>query len=340
VAWFTDRQLFLLAVLVYGLSTVYSVFLWRKGFRKDDHANYLLLLAAFVLQTTAMTERAVAYHRCPVKGIVEATMFLGWALATVYLLIGLLPRLRFLGAFASPGLLAIGVFVVLFWNGPVLAPHPELVSQEFSSQLKMLHWLMSLHAALALLAYGAFGLSSVAALMYLTQERNLKFHKLQAVRSLMPPIQRLEATTARLLLGGFILLTIGLAIGVYVLVHLKNSYSYLNNPEIGLSVAVWLFYLSLAIMRWMTMNWRFLGGFILLWIGVSGLVEEFELAWPGFWQESVYLVICLCWMGLGLMRLHWRFALSGRRFALGAICSFVFVLLTFWVILLSPLHHP
>ena len=44
------------------------------------------------------------------------------------------------------------------------------------------------------LSYGAFGLSAVAALMYLTQERNLKFHKLQAIFSLMPPIQRLEAT--------------------------------------------------------------------------------------------------------------------------------------------------
>ena len=37
VAWFTgenaDRHLFSLAVVVYGLSVFYSVFLWRKGFR-------------------------------------------------------------------------------------------------------------------------------------------------------------------------------------------------------------------------------------------------------------------------------------------------------------------
>ena len=57
----------------------------------------------------------------------------------------------------------------------------------------------SVHAALMSLSYGAFGLSSVAALMYLTQERNLKFHKLQAIFSLLPPIQRLEAAVVRLL---------------------------------------------------------------------------------------------------------------------------------------------
>jgi len=36
MAWFTDRNCFLLAVTFYGLSTIYSVFLWRKGFRRDD----------------------------------------------------------------------------------------------------------------------------------------------------------------------------------------------------------------------------------------------------------------------------------------------------------------
>jgi len=38
--------------------------------------------------------------------------------------------------------------------------------------------------------------------------------------------------------------------------------------------------------------------------------------------------------------MRWKFSQGGRRFALGAIGSFVFVLLTFWgVNLLSPLHN-
>jgi ABC-type uncharacterized transport system permease subunit len=136
------------------------------------------------------------------------------------------------------------------------------------------------------LAYGAFGLSSVAALMYLTQEHNLKFHKLQAIFSLLPPIQRLEAVVGRLLLGGFILLTIGLGIGAYDLVRLNDSQAYRGDPKIVWSGVVWLLYLGLVIMRW-------------------------------------------------------KFAQGGRRFALGAIGSFAFVLLTFWGSnLLSPLHNP
>ena len=63
--------------------------------------------------------------------------------------------------------------------------------------------LVSLHAALTLLSYGAFGLSSVAAVMYLTQEHDLKFHKLRAVFSLMPPMDRLEKIINRTALGRF-----------------------------------------------------------------------------------------------------------------------------------------
>jgi len=44
-----------------------------------------------------------------------------------------------------------------------------------------------LHAALILLAYGAFGLGSAAAVMFLTQHHNLKFNKLRAVLSLLRP---------------------------------------------------------------------------------------------------------------------------------------------------------
>ena len=53
------------------------------------------------------------------------------------------------------------------------------------------------------------------------------------------------------------------------------------------------------------------------------------------WSGLVWLIY------LGLILMRWKFAQSGRRFALGAVGSFAFVLLTFWgTNMLSPLHHP
>jgi len=275
VAWFTDRQCFLLAVVVYGLSMIHSVFLWRKGFRQDNRVNYSLLLLAFGLHTTAMIQRGFRLNHCPVSNLYEATIFAAWTIVAVYLVVGLWSRLQFLGAFASPVLFGIGVFALM----------PGLDTPRGAWPQRPEVW-TSLHAAVISLAYGAFGLSSVAALMYLTQEHNLKFHKLQAIFSLLPPIQRLEAVVGRLLLCGFILLTAGLGVGAYGLSQLSQPHAYRGDPKIVWSIVVWLLYLGLVIMRW-------------------------------------------------------KFAQGGRRFALGAIGTFVFVLLTFWgVNLLSPLHNP
>ena len=236
MAWFTDRHFFLLAVAVYGVSTVYSVFLWRKRFRQDDHVNYFLLLAALALHTTAMVKRGFSMAHCPVNNLYEATTFVAWTIAATYLVLGLLPRLRFLGAFASPVLLGIGVFALMPALDPPHGPQPE-----FSGAL------VSLHAATILLAYGAFGLGAVASAMFLMQQHDLKFHKLRAVLSLFPSIQRLEIVAVRLVFAGFILLTIGLAAGR----HLPRppEKPYWTDPKVVWSIFMWFLYLALLILR-------------------------------------------------------------------------------------------
>jgi len=236
VVWLTDRHFFLLAVAVYGMSTVYSVFLWRKGFRKDDHVNYLLLLVAFAFHTVAMFQRGFSFNQCPVNNLYEATTFLLWALVAACLVVGLLPRLRFLGAFASPVLFAVGVFALMPALDPPRGPKPE-----FSGVLT------SLHAAMILLAYGAFGLGAAAAGMFLTQQHDLKFHKLRAVLSLMPPIQRLEIITSRLVLAGLVLFTIGLDAGGRL--PRPEHMAYWADPKVVWSIFMWLVYLALLVLR-------------------------------------------------------------------------------------------
>lgn len=234
---FTDRNLFALAVAVYAICTVYSIFLWRKGFRQDNRVIYLLLLAGMGLHTIAMAQRGFSFSRCPVTNLYEATIFTTWGIVTTYLVLGLLRRLRFLGAFASPLLFAVGVFALM----PKLDTH--------GPQPQFTHGLSSLHASLIMLAYGAFGLASIAAVMYLTQERDLKQRRLRAVLAFLPPIQRLEVVTNRLLAAGLVLLSIGLAIGAVWLKKEKGVY-FKADPKILWSLVVWTAYTGLLLSRW------------------------------------------------------------------------------------------
>lgn len=257
-----DRDFFKFAVVFYGLSAIYSVFLWRKGFRQDNRTTYLLMLFAFGLHTTAMVKRGFSLERCPVNNIYEAMTFISWTIVTTYLVVGFFQRLRFLGAFASPFLFAIGIFALM----PGLDVHaatPQFVKG----------W-VSLHATLILLAYGAFGLSSIAGLMYLTQEHDLKFDKLRAVLSRMPSVQRLENITTRSLVTGFILLTAGLVL-VPMLVRETPNANVKGDPKVVWSAFVWLMYL--ALLGW---RWRFsAGGRAIAW----GAIASFCFVMLTFW---------------------------------------------------------
>jgi ABC-type transport system involved in cytochrome c biogenesis permease subunit len=258
----------MLAVIVYGISTIYSVFLWRRGFRQDNRINYMLLGLGFLFHTMAMVKRGFSLSRCPVNNIYEAITFVAWTIVAAYLVLGVWSRLRFLGAFASPVLFSIGVFGLM----------PAL-DTAYKDQPRFENGWTSLHAALFLLSYGAFGLSSVAALMYLTLEHDLKVHKLRAVFSLMPSMQRLELVVGRLLTGGFVLLTAGLAVSAYYLKKTHGVY-FTGDSQILWSIFVWLLYLGLLLMRW-----RFAqGGRRFAW----GAVGSFAFVLLTFW--GIYLL--------------------------------------------------
>ncbi len=234
--WVTDRHWFWFAVAFYGVCTLYSVFLWRRGFREDNRIIYILLLAAAGLHSIAMIKRGVSFSRCPVNDLFGATMFLGWVTAISYLVVGVWRKLRFLGVFVSPVLLAAGVFGLMPGLDATPVTNPEL--RNFASA----------HAAVVLLAYGAFGLSAAAALMYLSQQHSLKFDKLRAVTSLLPPIQRLESVIWRTLMAGFGLLTVGLVIGTIGLKQTQGVFLALDAKVIW-SLVVWCFYLGLLLVH-------------------------------------------------------------------------------------------
>jgi ABC-type transport system involved in cytochrome c biogenesis permease subunit len=267
VSRLTDRHCFLIAVIVYGVTVVYSIFLWRKGFRQDNRVNYCLLLLGFAFHTLAMVKRGFSLARCPVNNLYEATTFITWTIVAVYLVIGLWSRLRFLGAFASPLLFGLGVFALM----PGLDKHGP--KPEFSGG-----W-FSLHVSLFALAYGAIGLSSTAGLMYLMQEHDLKFHKWRAIFSLLPSIERLELVTRRLLLGGFVLMTAALMVSAMWFKRERGVY-FSDDPKIVWSLVVWLLCLALVVMRWKFAQ----GGRRFAW----GTIAIFVFVLLTFWGSSMW----------------------------------------------------
>jgi ABC-type uncharacterized transport system permease subunit len=194
------------------LLLVASTFFFLFGFARTMYAlgartyrhtplSFSANLAGFLFQTGFLYLRGQALGRCPLTNLFEVLAFLCWSMVLFYLLIGPAYRLSLLGAFTSPLVFVIQVIALLLPSGPAVHA-PERVNP----------WL-ELHAALTVVACGAFALACVAGVMYLAQERQLKTHHLNTLFYHLPPIHDLAVANSRLILAGFALYTMGLIAG-------------------------------------------------------------------------------------------------------------------------------
>ena len=254
--FFADRTWYALAVAFYGLATVHGVLLWRRGMQRGEWLNYLTLAIGFGAHTAALMGRGFSLKQCPVTNLFEALMFVTWAICGAYLIMGgTWSKIRFVSVFLAPGLLAAGFFG--------LQPRLDEPGPNFDLE----HTAVSLHVSMVLLAYAAFGLASLAGILYLIRERPGASETAQKLSVELPAGDRLERVLLRSLGGGLILLTAGLVMSFGLM---RERYGVLvrPDPKIAWSILVWVVYLGLMVSRLRfhqaghRLAWGALGGFL------------------------------------------------------------------------------
>ena len=235
-----------------------STFCFLLGFAYTMHAlgarvyrpsrlNFFAILSGFLFQTLWLSQRGQQLGRCPLTNLFEVLIFLAWSMVLFYLAIGTSYRLSLLGVFTSPLVFVFQVGAMLIVRDvpskPRGGPNP---------------WL-EVHAAISVVAYGAFALACVAGAMYLVQERQLKTRQLHSIFHHLPPIRDLAAVNGRLILAGFALLTVGLASG-FAMGNLAA-----HRGALYWSVGVWLLYGFILCARW----WHRISGRRVAWLSVA-----------------------------------------------------------------------
>lgn len=226
-----DRLLLILSSLFFlggFASTMYA--LGAKS-PHPSRFNFVTILCGFVLQTAFLYQRGQNLGRCPLTNLFEVLIFLAWAMVLFYFVVGPTYRLSLLGTFTAPLVFLLQTTALLLpidrAPGQLLPPDP---------------WL-ELHAAVSVVAYGAFALACVAGVMYLVQERQLKTHHLRSMFYHLPPISVLATVNRRLLWLGFILLTGGMMAGSAV-------GQPVNQVKMAGAIAVWVLYAVILQAGW------------------------------------------------------------------------------------------
>jgi ABC-type uncharacterized transport system permease subunit len=227
-----DRLLLTGATFCLLLSFGYTLFALGAGRFRPGVVNLVAILGGFVLLSLDLWRRGQVQGACPINSLFDVLVFMSWSILLIYLVIGPAYHLSLLGAFTSPL-----VFVVLLF---------AQLGHTDSAAPWRLHggpW-VALHAALSMIAYGAFALAAVAGLMYLVQDRQLKNRTAGALLYNLPPITALGVANGRLLWMGFAILTIGFVAG-----HISGIS--VNSLKFAASVLIWAGYGAILLLRWL-----------------------------------------------------------------------------------------
>jgi ABC-type uncharacterized transport system permease subunit len=223
--WFLNAS-----TLCFLVGFAYTMFALGAGVARPSRWNILVMLTGFICQTEYLHQRGEIVGRCPVTNLFEVLVFLSWSVVLLYFVVGGSYRLSLLGTFTAPLVFLIQSLAQLLPSASL--PAVRKVSAGFWAEL---------HAAVSLMAYGAFALACVAGVMFLVQERLLKRRQLGSVFQNLPPIATLVAATQRVMLAGFILFTLGLVGGFFA--------GSAHTAIVMMAVSVWLPYGLILILR-------------------------------------------------------------------------------------------
>lgn len=212
----------LAAILCYFFSFGYTLFALGAGRFQPGRFNFVAMALGAAAQGWYLALRGAAEHACPLGTFPETLIFLSWSIALIYLVIGSTYRLSLMGAFTAPLVLLLQIVALLLPEGDraVMIQHTPWVET---------------HAALSLVAYGAFGLACVAGLMFLIQERELKSRRPAPIFHHLPPITVLAEALRRLLWVGFILLSLSFAAGLHARL-------FVSGEKFCFSMLIWVLY--------------------------------------------------------------------------------------------------
>jgi ABC-type uncharacterized transport system permease subunit len=217
-------------------AVLYGLVRWRK-------TCVHLAGLAFFFHFVSCIEMLVQAHRWMPVGVREVESILGFVVAGVFFVVWWLYDAISLGIFVLP---------ITFFT--VFVPALGADRYTFPSEGVRISWLLA-HIAAILTAYAALGLSLLASVLYLVQERRLKSKRKPGEDSWwipldwLPPLDTLERIAHATLEFGFPCMTVGLVIGSVLAQETVLGAGYFLDPKVIASFAMWAVYVALLFIR-------------------------------------------------------------------------------------------
>nr|WP_320133749.1 c-type cytochrome biogenesis protein CcsB [uncultured Holophaga sp.] len=243
-------MVFNISLAVFCLAELtYLLYLMRRA-EGLGLAATIIAWVGFAVETVAFLLRTFEFmlahqRRLPLTNLYESLVFFAWAVALLYLIYERKYKLRGLGAFVLP--LTILALAAPYYIPGVTTSIPKLPP---ALQSAWLEW----HVMTCFLGYGAFGVASVLALLYLVKAPRECRREMGAVMRLLPSADMLDEVCYRAILIGVPLLTAGIVLGAVWANQAWGTY-WSWDPKETWALIVWLVYAAYLHAR-ITRGWR------------------------------------------------------------------------------------
>jgi len=208
----------------------------------------------------------------PVANFAESLSFLAWLIALIGLVLIVRSRMAIIGAIVGPVItVATLAAVMTMQTGRIVLPE----------SLRSI-WL-PIHVTLACLGYSMFVLASAVSFVYLVYESKLKAKRtMRPANDDVPSLEKLDRINYRLLVWGFVLLSLAIISGA---IWADATWGHYWNwePVESWSAVIWILYAALLESR-LTVGWRGRRAAALTIVVFTVLVGSFvglNLAFPG-----------------------------------------------------------
>jgi ABC-type uncharacterized transport system permease subunit len=226
-----------------------AVYFWRTRWRAPAQApeaaaerplaEYLVLLAPLGLHAMLLFNSVFAGDGVHL-GVGNAVSAIVWLTVVIYWFGNFFYRIEGLQALVLPVAALCAFLPALF---PSVHPLPNTQLPAFQ-----------VHLSIALLAYSLFTIASLHVLLMAVIENRLHGGRMPAALQRLPPLLTMETLLFRIILAGFVLLTLTLATGIVYSEELFGKALRFNHKTV-FGILSWLIFAALLGGRWLY-GWR------------------------------------------------------------------------------------
>ncbi len=254
-----------ITIALYSLGLLHSIFGFYSKRQIFVRVALGMVAFGFAAQTLLLVLLGVQVGHLPITSLPESLSFFAWCITLIFLIVHLRYSEVVLGAFVLPLVSLLMVVSQLMWEENHAIP-PLLKSK----------WLY-FHTSVAFLAYAAFFLTFISAVLYLIQEKELKTKRFRFLYFRLPSLQVCDELLRRSLFVGFVAMSFTIVTGAFWAQQAWGRF-WSWDPKETATLFTWGIYLVLIAYR-LSASWRGRRAAYISILGFVSILFTFGVNW-------------------------------------------------------------